>query len=384
MTEQLAKISPDELVGKLVGSEYSFASWRLPQQHHRELIVCLDQVKQTNQSLGELSTGFLINAFDEHHPPRPFHIKADLIFSDGQSKIDSTVNANLIDRFVAQLKNRTIHSSTTVSQTFDQDPPSSFEAMVRKAIEEIRLDKFEKVVLSRFEDMKLPDQFSIMRFFDQVCEAYPNAFCSLVHIPGKGLWIGASPELLISQDAVEFKTIALAGTKKLEEGDQLSEIAWTQKEIEEQALVSRYIINCFKKIRLREFDEHGPKTTKAGGLAHLRTDYSVNLQEVQMPDLANQMLNLLHPTSAVCGMPLDASKNFIGENEKFDREFYSGFLGPVNFEESTDLFVNLRCMKIANNAARLYAGAGITEDSIPAKEAEETKMKANIMGSLIQ
>ena len=382
MTELLAEISTRNLVEKLVGSEYSFASWQLPQDQNRKLIVCLDKVQQTTSSLNELSVGFLINAFDEHHPTTTYHIKADLIFSEDEQKIDSTLSAELIDNFQSHLKNQPV-SSITYSSLSKLDNPHSFEASVGKAIEAIRSGHFEKVVLSRIEDLNLPEGFSVTTFFDRVCRTYPNAFCSLVHIPGKGLWIGASPELLISQDSVEFKTISLAGTKKLQDSDQLLEIAWTQKEIEEQALVSRYIINCFKKIRLREFYEHGPKTIRAGNLAHLKTDYVVNLNEVQIDDLGDQMLNLLHPTSAVCGMPLETSKEFILENESFDREFYSGFLGPVNFNGATHLFVNLRCMKIEERNTRLFAGAGITEDSIPSNELEETKLKTDTMKSLI-
>lgn len=383
MTERLAEISSDNLVEKLVGSGYSFATWQLPQKQKRQLIVCLDKVQQTDRSLDELSSGFLINSFDEHHPPRPYHIKADIIFTENEPKIDSTISAERIDTFLSQLARETTGSPGTLSSA-GLNGFSSFEKIVVKAIEEIRSGKFEKAVLSRFEDMELSAQFSAIDFFEDVCKTYPNAFCSLTHIPGKGLWIGASPELLISKNLMEFKTIALAGTKKLQEGDQLAEIAWTQKDIEEQAFVSRYIINCFKKIRLREFAEHGPKTIKAGSLVHLKTEYLVNLQAVQAPGLADQMLHLLHPTAAVCGMPLDASKTFIYENENFDREFYSGFLGPVNYENSIDLFVNLRCMKISNDMARLYAGAGITEDSIPEKETDEIKMKTGIMRSLLQ
>ncbi|MCP4457894.1 MAG: isochorismate synthase [Cytophagales bacterium] len=383
MTGQLAEISTSNLVERLEGSEYSFASWRLPNQQNKQLIVCLEDVKQTNGSLNELSAGFLINSFDDHHPPRPYHIKADLIFSENESKNSSVVNAELIDKFLADLKKEPVISpdKAPAQQTIIGD--TFFESTVESAVRKIQLGQFEKVVLSRFEDLKLPTDFSAADFFDQVCEAYPNAFCSLVHIPGKGLWIGASPELLISQDPLEFKTISLAGTKKLEADDQLSEIAWTQKEIEEQALVSRYIINCFKKIRLREFDEHGPKTIKAGNLAHLKTEYIVNLEEVKIPDLADQMIKLLHPTSAVCGMPLDDSIKFIHEVEDFQREFYAGFLGPVNFNDSTDLFVNLRCMKVEGKVARLFAGAGITENSHPSKELVETDLKLATMKNLI-
>ena len=383
MTELLADISPKTIITNLIGSEYSFAAWRLPHQENRQLIVCLNEVKQTNQRLGEISPGFLINAFEDDHPPIPFHIKADLIFSKNKPRISSTVSSELIDAFLTQISKGPNSSSQVIVSKPSSSERCSFKSQVEKAIDQIKDGRFEKVVLSRFEEVSLDPKFEINDFFDRVCNANPSAFCSMVYVPGQGIWIGATPELLISQDETVFKTISLAGTKKIEAEDQLSEIAWTQKEIEEQALVSRYIINCFKKIRLREFKEHGPKTIKAGNLAHLKTEYLVNLGDTDIEDLADQMLNLLHPTSAVCGMPLDATKEFIRQNENYDREFYSGFLGPINYEHSTDLFVNLRSLKIKEGKIKLFAGAGITEDSIPEKELLETDLKIAILKTLL-
>jgi isochorismate synthase len=94
-------------------------------------------------------------------------------------------------------------------------------------------------------------------------------------------WLCATPEILVSQDAEGiFKTISLAGTQSaiLPDGHVVSsqDARWSQKEIEEQAFVSRYIIECFKKIRLREYIENGPKTIKAGNLLHLKTEYLVD------------------------------------------------------------------------------------------------------------
>jgi isochorismate synthase len=196
--------------------------------------------------------------------------------------------------------------------------------------------------------------------------------------------LGASPELLVSIDAQDkFKTIALAGTLPYTSGMNLKSVAWTQKEIEEQALVSRYIINCFKKIRVREYVEHGPRTIIAGSLLHLRTDYEIDMKEVNFPQLGSVMLKLLHPTSAVCGMPLEPSLDFLQKNEGYDREFYSGYLGPVNFDGESKLFVNLRCIQIFENTARIYAGAGVTADSDPAKETEEVDMKIQSLNQII-
>jgi isochorismate synthase len=207
---------------------------------------------------------------------------------------------------------------------------------------------------------------------------------SFVSVPGAGTWMGASPELLIQVENNRiFRTVALAGTKPFEAGMNLRNVAWTQKEIEEQALVCRYIISNFKKIRLREYDEQGPKTIVAGNLMHLKTTYTVDMKETNFPQLGSVMLQLIHPTSAVCGMPLEESMNFLTEHEGYDREFYAGYLGPVNIESNICLFVNLRCMQLTGDQAVLYAGAGVTADSVPESEWEETEIKLNTLLKVI-
>jgi isochorismate synthase len=95
------------------------------------------------------------------------------------------------------------------------------------------------------------------------------------------------------------------------------------------------------------------------------------------------MLQLLHPTSAVAGMPLEASLEFLKQNEGYDREFYAGYLGPINFDNNIHIFVNLRCMKLLDNQALLFAGAGITIDSVPEKEREETEIKFKTLLNVI-
>jgi isochorismate synthase len=199
---------------------------------------------------------------------------------------------------------------------------------------------------------------------------------SLVSSTATGTWLGATPELLVSIDKnSKFKTHALAGTQPYHSSIDVKSVAWTQKEIEEQAFVSRYIINCFKKIRVREYLEHGPKTVVAGNVMHLKTDYEVDMNEINFPQLGSVMLKLLHPTSAVCGMPLEPALNFLRKYEGYDREFYSGHLGPINFDNESHVFVNLRCLQLMESSARLYAGAGVTLDSNPEKEFLETEMK---------
>jgi isochorismate synthase len=248
--------------------------------------------------------------------------------------------------------------------------------MVQQGISLIESNHLEKIVPSRQARVALTENFDVIDAFQKLCEANPNAFISWVSIPGVGDWLGASPEILVSiYEQTIFKTVALAGTQPYHEGVDLRSVAWTQKEIEEQALVNRYIISCFKKIRLREYEEHGPKTVVAGNLMHLRTDFTVDMKATNFPQLGSVMLQLLHPTSAVCGMPLEQALDFLKQHEGYDRKFYAGHLGPVNINDAINIFVNLRCMQLFKDEAILYAEAGVTIDSVPEKEWNETVIK---------
>jgi isochorismate synthase len=179
--------------------------------------------------------------------------------------------------------------------------------------------------------------------------------------------------------------MALAATQPLTAEFTPRTAIWRQKEIEEQALVARYIVNCFKQLRLREYHETGPRTVIAGQLLHLRTDFEVNLNHVPFPSLGTDMLRLLHPTSAVGGMPKAAAMDFLQKHEGYDRAYYSGFLGPVNVAAPgiARLYVNLRCLQVRADEAILYAGTGLTVDSDPEREWQETEMKLQTVAAVL-
>src|SRR5690606_32711850 len=108
-------------------------------------------------------------------------------------------------------------------------------------------------------------------------------------------------------------------------------------------------------------------THRAGSLLHLRSDITGILKNGKAT--LTTIAAAVHPTPAVCGSPRKAARDFIMENEGYDREFYTGFLGPImDNGASASLLVNLRCMKIYGNTARLFMGGGITIGSQPNEE----------------
>ena len=359
--------------------------WKMPNSNEKHLIICAGSPLPIEDiSLEETATGFIFAPFD--NTKNKLFFKGDIIhsFKDGLYEGQPLTRSEQ----PKQPPSTSIEKPTTnfhFSKPLPKpDQVNGYIELVQRSIDEIRKGNLEKIVPSRFKNIDLVPDFDVVETFNKLCIAYPNTLVSLVSSKESGTWIGATPELLVSIDQqARFKTVALAGTKRLDSAVDIRSVAWTEKEIEEQAMVSRYIINCFKKIRLREYEEHGPRTAVAGNLLHLRTEYEVDMAATNFPQLGSVMLKLLHPTSAVCGMPLLNAQNFLHIHEGYDREFYSGYLGPVNFRNESQVFVNLRCMQIHQHQATLYAGAGVTIDSIPEKEFEETEMKMDTLQKIL-
>ena len=123
------------------------------------------------------------------------------------------------------------------------------------------------------------------------------------------------------------------------------------------------------------------KTVKAGNILHLMTKISGTLKHD--PNSLKKIVRTLHPTPAICGLPRDSAKNFILKNEHYNRAFYTGYLGEFNIKYKSDLYVNLRCMQIKGKEAIIYVGGGITKDSIPKSEWEETVNKSKTIKNVL-
>lgn len=239
---------------------------------------------------------------------------------------------------------------------------------------------FRKIVLARCADEQTPHPIEPMALFRCACERYPRMFISLVYTEKSGYWLTATPEILLEKKDAQWRTIALAGTMKLE-GEQLNgegeTLSWSTKNIQEQRIVATYITECLEQFT-GDFQEEGPRTVRAANLVHLRSDFTFTLPD---SDHLGDLLHTLHPTPAVCGLPKRDTFNFIIRNEHAPRRYYSGFMGPLG--EQTHLYVSLRCMNIEGNRYHLYAGGGLLKDSTEDQEWQETEAKLETMRSLL-
>lgn len=344
--------------------------------HHQSVKVCLQQ----NSKLYHVSNmatdqGFVFSPFNKDQEP--------IIFPESECQ-----------RFQFSFKEFAEHSpkpTTRPNLPVNLAEAEHYQELVKKAVREIEHSSLEKVVTSR--PIKLTVEVTdFSALAHRLMHEYPDAMSYIWFHPEVGLWAGASPEIFLKLNRDRLETMALAGTRNASEIEQYP---FTTKEFEEQAFVTRHIIGQLSRY-CKTVKQSDVQQAKAGSLLHLKT----SIKAVVNPEHLGQIIKDLHPTPAVCGLPVKFATQFLEQNEHYEREYYTGFFGELNLKEektrsnrrqntenqvfksittSSHLFVNLRCMQLKPHQCVIYVGGGITEKSNPEDEWQETLNKAKTM-----
>ena len=339
----------------------AFAFYRLPYKDSYTLVMQNDDDPEKLSSVDELNgkSGFVIAPFMPSEECPILLMRPDVV-KHIKLKAEMTIQEAEVSL-----------SSKKEKQAYAQD----FETFH----EQLEKGKFDKIVLARCSKMRSQACAHIQakELFLKACQMYPRLFIALVSTTQSGTWLMATPEILLSGNGCEFKTMALAGTQPAPASTIVSDkpiegVEWQEKDQMEQQYVTDYIEDV-----ISEFSQHytkkGPFTTMAAQLYHLRTDFLFRLDDI---DCLGDVLDELFPTPAICGIPKEETRQFILDNESIDRKYYSGFVGPLMPNGETHLYVSLRCMNILpDGTCELYAGGGLLKESEMEKEWKETEAK---------
>jgi len=354
-------MSIEEVQYQCVSRNIPFYCYRLPDTkevvmgvQHTPVVSSFNGFDERNETKGFLIAPFMIS---EETPP--LFIREDFCLTDEAPN-------EMLETWI-----QTVHFEAENSETIE--PIQTQEAYLEEVSDLIRLLKegeLSKIVYSRVIALENSPE-DCFNLFQKLVQDYPEAFVYCFFIPGKAVWMGATPEPFLQVCSGALKTVALAGTRKIPDK------TWSEKEYEEHEYVSRFIRGVLDDCQLNDRTESLPKPVNAGECVHLRTDFSVRA-DLSGSDVS-RLIRLLHPTPAVCGYPQQGAMAEILRRERHDRQFYSGFLGPVSAANQMNLFVNLRCMKMGKERVELFVGGGITKDSNPQEEWDETELKAQTM-----
>jgi isochorismate synthase len=253
---------------------------------------------------------------------------------------------------------------------------SAWGALVSAALARIESSELSKVVLARTVDVRGERPFPEQDLLAALEERHPTCRTFFLRGDGGSAFAGATPETFCRLDGRDLATDALAGSARLAEASSLLD---RSKELREHAWVVEHVMAALRSISDEVESADGPQVRKLADVAHLYTPIEARLREGK--GLAD-VVEALHPTPAVGGVPPLAAMRFISEEEKLGRGLYAGLVGLCG-PGRADLAVALRCALLRGESARLYVGAGIVAGSTAEGEWAETELKARALLSAL-
>lgn len=356
------------LIDLLVIKGVPFAVYRLPDTEKLHIVVQQSmEVKKVKITDLDGLNGFVIAPFESAQTE-------DISLLQANIKLENNGDYEALKKWLLSLPD---HPDVTPLQSVISSRKDYLDRATY-LIEKLKTTEFQKIVFSRIVEERLTETFSPAAFFRKLEKKYKAAFVCIFKLPDSNTWIGASPESLLSIDDKNCKTMALAGTRKLD--DLAVDPVWNDKEIEEQEFVSQFIEDQLSELSIHDYQKEGPSVVAAGSLAHLKTDFTI--QRTALEAKAGKFVLGLHPTPAVCGLPKADAYRMIQKAEQHERRYYTGFYGPWQMNGQSNLFVNLRCAELGNKWMHLYVGGGLTASSEAAAEWEETVQKSQTLLSV--
>lgn len=263
-----------------------------------------------------------------------------------------------------------------ITERIEKDP-IGWKESVQKAVDTISSEEAEKIVLARELRLKLAKDLNVSAFIEKMMEVHDQSYI-FAYEQGDDCFLGASPERLIQLQGDKMLSTCLAGTaprgKDLAE-DRLiaeTELMNNPKNREEHDHVVQMIRSSIAAFCHDINIPEAPVILTLRNLQHLYTPVRAKLNDgVSVFDL----IEVLHPTPALGGVPTSKALAFIRNEEQFERGWYGAPIGWLDAASNSEFAVAIRSALIQKDEMSLFAGCGVMADSDPEKEYEETAVK---------
>jgi menaquinone-specific isochorismate synthase len=269
-----------------------------------------------------------------------------------------------------------------------QPTPEEYAHNVALAVEILRSKEIDKVVLARSVRGTVPEAIDAAAVAQRLHHREPR--CTIFSIPtsDERRFVGATPELIARRTGATLQCHPLAGTIALppnvEPEDYLTWLLGSTKNLHEHNVPVNEIVAALETVYDDVRADAGPSIVALRTLAHLGTWIEASCHhEADAPD-ALEVIRLLHPTSAVGGVPRQSAYELIRRLEQIDRGYYAGPLGWIDANGDGEWWIGFRGVLVKGTQFEAWAGAGIVSESDPIAEREETKAKlASFLSSVL-
>ena len=262
----------------------------------------------------------------------------------------------------------------------------AWQDQVKNAINAIKSNKLEKVVLARDVTAVSKAEIDVRSLLQRLEIEYPSTWIFLVD----GL-IGATPELLVRLSKSLVTSRVLAGTirKSGNEDRDLTlaaSLAKSSKDLEEHEYAVRSVADALAPFCSSTNVPEAPFVLHLSNVMHLATDVTGVLNDSAKQSDIFTLIEQLHPSAAVCGTPAIEANKLIVELEQMNRQRYAGPVGWIDANNDGEIAIALRCGQLSNdrNSIRIFAGCGIVAGSDPANEFAESQAKLMPMRTALE
>jgi isochorismate synthase len=234
---------------------------------------------------------------------------------------------------------------------------------------------FEKVVAARKTTLTFAGAIDAADVLAELAASQPSCTRFAFRVSGV-TFLGASPERLVRRSGLSIDTEALAGSNRIGDAGRLELLASTKERAEHEPVLREIVRHLSPLCETLEYPD-APEVRTLRHLLHLRTPVRGRLKE---PIHVVSLVSRLHPTPAVGGFPAAEAVRFIVDHEPDARGWYASPVGSFDDAGNGEFAVGLRSGVIGGagcggRSISLYAGGGIVQDSDPASEFVETRLK---------
>ncbi|MBV9868541.1 MAG: anthranilate synthase component I [Abitibacteriaceae bacterium] len=289
-----------------------------------------------------------------------------------------------IEATLAKLRCETAHAELLpLAAPLEENEPQSnmsqaqYEAAVEKCREYIHAGDCVQVVPSqRFAVPLHAGPFNVYRALRHISPAPYMFFLSL----GDVQLIGASPEILVTEDNGKVVTRPLAGTRR--RGKTADEDVALERELlaDPKERAEHIMLVDLGRNDLGRVCEYGTvevrelmKVERYSHVMHIASDV---IGRLRSDKTQFDVLRAAFPAGTLSGAPKIRAMQIIDELEPTRRGPYGGAIGYFSFSGNLDSCITLRTLVVKDNMAYVQAGAGVVADSVPTVEYNETRDKA--------
>ncbi len=261
----------------------------------------------------------------------------------------------------------------------------SFMTGVTRALQLLEEEQLQKLVLACTLTVEQPSGFHWLGTLQNLRQQYHNCYIFSTGQDWQDIFLGASPERLVSIREGLLWADALAGSRPRGETDhedqQLRDgLYHSPKERHEHQVIVEFLCQTLDQLGMTcEFPTE-PRILELSNIQHLQTLIQAR---VCQPIHILEIVAALHPTPAVAGYPRARARQWLEQLEAFDRNGYAAPLGWVTPQGEGEFIVGIRSAHLQGTRAHLFAGAGIVKGSQPEREWQEILLKLQAMMSAL-